>query len=322
MTKRLNEFAIIRDFFTPPFISDPLILCGIGDDGAVLRGLTQHDTVQVIDTLVAEVHFDSFAPVQALAYKAISVNASDLSAMGATPRFALLAITLPEVDEVWLQEFRKGLITALDNFQVSLIGGDTTRGPLTITVQMTGFVPEGQALRRSGAKAGDFIYVSGALGAAGFAYTLQRHYAQALPSEIRARLDYPPARVSLGQSLRSIANAVIDVSDGLLADLNHILEASQVGARVDVSLVPVFSLAGTQIPAEVALNLALTAGDDYELCFTAPKEQHEKILKIGQNLQLPITKIGEITAEVGLQLHDDGKPFALPESLGYEHFGE
>lgn len=322
MTKRLNEFAIIRDFFTPSFISDSLILCGVGDDGAVLRGLAQHDTVQVIDTLVAGVHFDLFTPVQALAYKAISVNASDLSAMGATPRFALLAITLPEVDEAWLQEFRKGLITALDNFQVSLIGGDTTRGPLTITVQMTGFVPEGQALRRSGAKAEDNIYVSGVLGAAGFACTLQRHYAQALPAEIRARLDYPPARVSLGQSLRTMASAVIDVSDGLLADLNHILEASQVGARIDVSLVPIFSLVGTQIPRDTALSLALTAGDDYELCFTAPKEHHKKILKISQNLQLPITKIGEITAEAGLQLHADGKPYTLPESLGFEHFDE
>lgn len=260
-----------------------------------------------------------------LAYKALAVNLSDLAAMGAEPAWLTLALTLPDVDEAWLESFSDSLFMQLNYYDMQLIGGDTTRGPLSMTLGIHGFVPPGRALKRAGAKPGDWIYVTGTPGdsAAGLAILQER-----LNVESAADADYllarhlrPMPRILQGQALRDLASSAIDLSDGLISDLGHILKASGCGARIDLDAMPLSDAMLRQVAPEQALRWALAGGEDYELCFTVPELNRGALdVAIGQ-LGARFTCIGQICAEAdGLQLLQAGKPVEL-DLKGYDHFG-
>src|SRR5690554_5408604 len=262
------EFDLIETYFTHRLPQRDDVAVGVGDDGAVMQVPEGSDLVVVTDTMVQGVHFDCDTPARAIGHKVVAVNLSDLSAMGAEPGWISLAITLPEINDDWLTGFAHGLREICDYYNCQLIGGDTTQGPLSVTVTAHGFVPRDKAVRRDGAKPGDWIYVSGTLGDAGLALAARQHRQKLNPDyqrRLTERLYFPSPRVALGQSLRGIASSAIDVSDGLVADLRHILKASHVGARLSVDELPL-SLALTEsLSAEQSIAFALTSGDDYEL---------------------------------------------------------
>ncbi len=307
----ITEFDLINRFFKQQFPTRKDVVLGIGDDAALCTAPAGMQLVMAIDTLVEGVHFPVNTKPEDIAYKALAVNLSDLAAMGATPAWMTLALTCPKVDESWLARFSQGLLDLATAAQISLIGGDTTRGSLTVTIQVTGFVE--LALLRSAAQPGDGIYVTGTLGDAGLglaAIEKRIKLAPEIQNYAESRLNKPTARIYEGKKLIGIANAAIDVSDGLLADLNHILTASKVGASLNVDTLPL-SKALQSINRATALELALGAGDDYELCFTVPA--HKK-------LSIAATRIGTIEEQLGLRCLDgDGKVFTGKIS-GYEHF--
>ncbi len=314
-----TEFEIIAHYFSQSFPKRPEVILGIGDDAALC---TVPPTMQLaisVDTLVAGVHFPVITSPQDIGYKSLAVNLSDMAAMGATPTWFTLALTCPQVDTTWLQGFTEGLLQLATAAQVSLIGGDTTRGPLTITIQIMGFVPVGMALRRQGAQVGDGIYVTGTLGEAGVALKwATSDFPAEIPSQVASRLNRPTPRLQAGIALRGIANSAIDISDGLLADLGHILTASQVGATVELARLPLSAFMREQLSLREAWQFALSAGDDYELCFTVPPQQ-EAILS---TLLTPhsYTRIGTIEASQGLRCIDhEGQSFT-PSQSGYDHF--
>lgn len=321
-----NEFNIIEHYFSRDNSVRSDVVLGIGDDGAVTRVQPEHELVTVTDTMVEGVHFDQSTPARAIGHKCVAVNLSDLAAMGAQPCWLSLAITLPEVDELWLNEFAAGLHEICQYYDCRLIGGDTTKGPLTITVTAQGQLPAGSAITRQGAKPGDWLYVSGALGDAGLALDItQQKYPQAGPHlhKLIERLHYPSPRVALGQSLRGVANACIDISDGLLADLKHILTASAVGADIELEKLPL-SLAMTEtLPQHEAYLKALTAGDDYELCFTVEEHNRGRLETLTAHLKNKPVCIGRIkksaTAAVGFKLHGEEHALMI-EQEGYNHF--
>lgn len=259
-----------------------------------------------------------------LAYKALAVNLSDLAAMGAEPAWLTLALTLPEVDEVWLEAFSDSLFVQLDYYDMQLIGGDTTRGPLSMTLGIHGFVPPGRAMKRAGAKPGDWIYVTGTPGdsAAGLA-VLQNRLTVDEPSDadyLLARHLRPMPRVLQGQALRDLATSAIDLSDGLISDLGHILKASGCGARIDLDAMPYSDAVLRQVDSEQALRWALAGGEDYELCFTVPELNRGALDVALGHLGARFTCIGQIAPESeGLQFIRDGKPVAL-DLKGYDHF--
>jgi thiamine-monophosphate kinase len=316
-----DEFEIIERFFTRQAISRDDVQLGIGDDAAVLRVPADSELVLCMDTLVAGVHFPANTPAAAIGHKALAVNLSDLAAMGAVPAWATLSIALPENDAGWLAEFAHGFFQLAEQHGVQLVGGDTTRGPLTVTVQAHGFVPHGQAINRSGAQAGDYIYVTGTLGDAGLALQLPGELA------IRQRLDYPQPRIEAGQALRGLASAAIDISDGLLADLGHLLEKRELGATIRVDELPrspaflsALEHAGEQQAAWFHA-LPLAAGDDYELCFTVPESRRAAVDKALQQLGVSVTAVGIIEPEPGIRcVHADGTVYR-PQATGYRHFG-
>lgn len=313
----MSEFDLIRRYFTRP---TPGATLGVGDDAALLRVGEGMELAVSTDMLVSGTHFFADADPLLLGHKTLAVNISDMAAMGATPRWATLALSLPSVDERWLEKFSRGFFALAGQHGVELIGGDTTRGPLNLSVTIMGEVPRAAALRRDGARAGDDIWVSGSLGEAALALAhLQGRIA--LPPEGFAacaqRLHQPQPRVALGLALRGIANSAIDVSDGLLADLGHILERSQVGAEIDYAAIPCAPL----LPNEsIAQRCILAGGDDYELCFTAASAQREKIAAISATLALPLARIGSITAGNGCTVRAaDGGAMKIEEQ-GYDHF--
>ncbi|MEO5764694.1 MAG: thiamine-phosphate kinase [Casimicrobiaceae bacterium] len=321
----MDEFALIeRHFRRAP--RDPAVRVGIGDDGAVISPTPDADLVLSVDMLVEGRHFFAGADAARLGHKALAVNLSDLAAMGATPRFALLAGALPDADEAWLAAFMAGFRALADEFGVELIGGDTTRGPRNLCVTVVGEVPRGAALTRSGARDGDDIYVSGNLGDAALALAVIERRTTldaAALSLARERLERPCPRVALGLRLRAVASAALDLSDGLAGDLRHVLERSQVGAIVDLAAVPCSAaLAAKCSGPERALALAclLAGGDDYELCFCAPPAARTQIAACAAALALPLTRIGAITAGGGLVVRDEhGSPLpALPRA--FDHF--
>lgn len=320
----LSEFSLIDRYLAAQGLQRADVVLGIGDDGALLQPPAGQQLVITLDTLVADVHFFADVDPEALGHKALAVNLSDLAAMGATPAWATLGLTLPQVDEAWLAGFCRGFFALADRYQMQLVGGDTTHGPtLTITVQAHGFIPPAQALRRDGAKPGDAIYVTGMLGDAGLA--LAAAYGNvALTADHRAvvqgRLERPAPRIAQGLALRGIASAAIDISDGLAQDLGHILDRSHVGARLAVERLPLSPALMASVAREEALKLALTSGDDYELCFTVPPERIARLEAVAATWDCPCTCIGEIVAESDLQLsHADGSAFPL-DRLGYDHF--
>lgn len=314
----LGEFDLIRRFFTRATVRHGTVL-GIGDDCALLRCPEGSELAVTTDTLVSGVHFFPDVDPNSLGHKALAVNLSDLAAMGAEPRWATLALTLPTVDEGWLEAFAQGFFDLAKDHGLELVGGDTTRGPLSITLQAMGLVPAGQALRRAGARPGDTVYVSGPLGSAGLG--LRIRLGQAAPADIEAlaRLERPEPRVKLGGLLRGWASACIDVSDGLAADLGHILEASGVGATLDIDRIPLAAAVRRYVAETGDCALPLNAGDDYELCFTLPRNRQGDFERYLVAAGLAAFAIGRIDAELGLRLVKDGQPIRLSTD-GYEHF--
>lgn len=317
----LDEFSIIRTFFTRQNARADVI-ASIGDDAAVLQVPQDQQLVVTMDTLVAGVHFLATVDPIDLGHKVLAVNLSDLAAMGATPAWATLALTLPAVDETWLRGFTQGFFALAQHFQVQLVGGDLTRGPLTITCQMHGFVPKGQALHRNQAQVGDWIGVTGPLGDAGLALALLQQRLSANESVVQAvlpKLLRPWPRIEQGQRLRQVAHSAIDISDGLLADLGHILEQSGVGARVQVEDIPLSAALSTALDPASAWQLALSAGDDYELCFTIAPENWPKLVAAAPDCAF--YAVGVIEKELGLRCEmKNGESFATIQSAGYRHF--
>ncbi len=317
-----SEFDIIKDYFTGQRVKRDDVSLGIGDDAAIITVPHNQQLVIAIDTLVAGVHFLTDSCAEDIAYKALAVNLSDLAAMGAEPAWFTLALTLPKVDSLWLQGFAKGLFTLAEQYKLQLVGGDTTQGPLTISIQVAGYVPFDMALTRSGAKAGDGIYVTGTLGDAALGLRcLQRPDEYHFDQQAINRLNRPQARIEMGLVLREIATACIDVSDGLLADLGHILDASYVGARLDRNAIPLSnSVKRVCDRYEFDYALALSGGDDYELCFCVAPENDAKLKAIATDSDVSITKIGQIEVKRGISLRDGDKSISVNQAQGFEHF--
>ncbi len=318
-----SEFDLIARYFDRAERDQETILA-VGDDAALIKPAAGNELAITTDTLISGVHFPEHTPPFSIAYKALAVNLSDLAAMGARPRWITLAISLPQHDEAWLEAFSDGLFSLADRYQVALIGGDTTRGPLSITIQAIGELPSGQALLRSGARAGDDLYVSGSIGEAGLAL---KHLQDAVPEitqgegdSLIKRLNQPEPRIDLGLSLRGIATSCIDVSDGLLADLQHILDSSHLGAEIDQASLPYAEVVRRWCETHGDDLAPAGWGDDYELLFTAPADQRPAIKRIAEDLGLPLTPIGSIVADPGIRsFTPDGETFNVTTS-GYDHF--
>ncbi len=323
-TAGLSEFDLIRRFFSRATPSRSDVLLGVGDDAALVEVPPETQLAISVDTLVSGVHFFPEVDPEALGHKALAVNLSDLAAMGAEPAWATLALTLPSADDAWLTAFVRGFADLAGRHGVELIGGDTTRGPLSVTVQVHGLVPVGRALRRSGARVGDHIYVTGHLGDAALCLRMLQSKQGGLPAayqSMRVRLERPQPRVEAGLALRRIASSAIDLSDGLLADLGHVLEASGVGARVDLPQLPLSARFAEWLAVSGDWTPAIAGGDDYELCFTAAGDQSGEIEAIARELDLKITPIGRIEEEAGLRVWLGEERLWQGKGAGFDHFG-
>lgn len=314
----MNEFDIIRQRFaelTPP---GPGTRLGIGDDAALLSVRAGSELAVSTDALVAGTHFFPDADPFDIGHKSLAVNLSDMAAMGAAPRWMTLALTLSEaqLEDAWLAGFSRGLAELARRHAVALVGGDLSRGPLSVVIQLLGECPEGQAIRRDGARAGDGVFLSGELGAASCALALLQA-GGAPPADFAARLHRPEPQMELGISLRGVASAMIDVSDGLLADLARLTRASGVGATINIDAIPVAPrLRALAAPGDPWRH-ALAGGDDYELCFAAPERNWGKLQALGR----PVHRIGAIVAAPGLRCHrDDGAEYAPAFAAGHDHF--
>lgn len=320
----MTEFELIKQYFATQILQRADVVRGIGDDAAIVTPEKEKSLAITTDTLIAGVHFPENTLAYDVGYKALAVNLSDLAAMGATPAWILLAITLPEANTIWIQEFCDGLFTLANRHQVQLIGGDITHGTtLSITVQAIGLVPVNQAILRSGAKPGDLIYVSGSLGDAGLGLQIKNKeisLAPELEHRLLERLNRPEPRLATGEHIRGIASSAIDISDGFTADLGHILEESKVGAIIQIDEIPLSEELKHALPHEEAIKLALTAGDDYELCFTVPPNKRPELEANLAKVSCRFTCIGNITAQMGLDLrYQDGRKYN-GAILGYQHF--
>jgi thiamine-monophosphate kinase len=328
----MGEFDLITRYFKRP--SQRAVL-GVGDDCALLAPTPGIHMAVSSDMLVEGRHFLSTVDPARLGHKALAVNLSDLAACGAEPTAFTLALSLPRIDEVWLEGFSEGLLQLANEHHCELVGGDTTQGPLNICITAFGEVPPGDALLRQNAQVGDDIYVSGTVGDARLALEVFRG-SQTLDAKafeyVRARMEMPTPRIALGLALRAIANAAIDVSDGLLGDLGHILQRSQVGAQIDTTWLQQSNTFGedaqaagisptlAQLPWNKRLEFALAGGDDYELCFTAPVHQREMVHAAAWESNTPVTRIGRITEAQGLVVMDpEGQPITR-RFASFDHF--
>ena len=297
----MGEFDLIERFFKTganAMNPKPGVGLGIGDDCALIHPSSNEEIAITTDMLVEGRHFFVGADPELLGRKALAVNLSDLAAMGATPLGFTLALALPSADLIWLEAFSKGLFTVARQFSCSLIGGDTTAGPLTISITAFGSLPKGEAIRRSGAKPEDDIWVSGELGDARLALAALRHEIELTQDELKQiehRMHQPIPRVELGVQLRGIATSALDISDGLLGDLKHILNQSKVDAQIWINQLPKSATLLKQA-SSIQNQFAACGGDDYEICFTADKHQRDVIEKISKTLNLPLTRIGQIKA--------------------------
>jgi thiamine-monophosphate kinase len=320
MSKISPEFELIARHFTRPARNAVL---GVGDDCALVDVSNGMDLAVSTDTMVSGTHFFPDADPETLGHKALAVNLSDMAAMGAMPYWAMLALTVPDVNHEWLAKFAKGFFDLAEEFGVSLIGGDTTRGPLTMTVTIMGEVPAGAALRRSGARVGNDIWVSGNLGDAALAVAHRRGLLALSEGEYMEavmRLYEPAPRVKLGQALRGLATSAIDISDGLLGDLDHICVLSKVGATIEADRLPVSQIGAKHIETPAGLTAIVAGGDDYELCFTAPVNARDSIEDLTEVLGVPLTRIGEIRKGKGVSLvAADGKAITV-DGGGFDHF--
>ena len=316
----LSEFSLIDDYIAISATRREDVSLGIGDDCAVLEIPPEKSLAVSMDTLVAGRHFIDGADAVNLGHKALAVNLSDLAAMGAEPAWATLSLTMPAADVHWVQGFMQGFLALADRFGVQLVGGDTTRGPLSITVQIHGFIDPGQMMRRDGAQAGDLIYVTGSLGDAGLALRLQQsgkldksdHHHQ----QLLQRLDCPTPRITEGMQLAAIATAAIDLSDGLIGDLGHIVQQSNCGATIELQRLPCSTAVKAAIAESSEWSLPLSSGDDYELCFTLPADKQQQL---AATLDCPLTRIGVIEQQPGIRCIDAGGAVVNVES-GYDHF--
>ena len=319
------EFSLIDAIRERCAIARADVRLGIGDDGAVLAPPAGHDLVAVTDTLVAGVHFPSTTRAEDIGWKALAVNLSDLAAMGATPGWALLALTLPDADRDFVERFADGFAALAGLHRVALVGGDTTRGPLAVTVTALGFVANDRALRRDGAKPGDLVFVTGTLGDAAAALWLGAREphdgvdASALDA-LRQRLDRPEPRIAAGAVLRGVATACIDVSDGLLADAGHIAGRSRVGIDIDADALPVSSALLQLFDAPSRLAFQCGGGDDYELAFTLAESDETGVTQDLARLGCGTTRIGRVVEGSGVRLVDrDGADIEAP-ARGWDHF--
>lgn len=317
----MPEFDIIRRYFQERTSPAPFVHVGIGDDAAVLAMNNDDELVVAVDTLVAGVHFPHSTEAFDIGYKALAVNLSDLAAMGATPAWMTLALTLPQADERWLSEFAEGLFSLAREFNVTLVGGDTTQGPLTISVQVGGVVSKGKALLRSGAHVDDVILVTGALGDAAYGLRLMQQHRKDIPDVCLERLNRPHPRVMAGQKLLGLATSCIDISDGFYSDLMHITTASQVGAIIELENLPLSrALSVDNMSYTDKYHLALAGGDDYELCFTVAEGQMQVAQTVLRELEIPCAVVGRITADQGIRLQSLETGDIKLDTLGYQHF--
>lgn len=322
MSASLGEFELIRRFFDRKGGAAPGVVTGIGDDCAVLAPTPGWQWLVSTDMLVEGRHFLSTVEPERLGHKALAVNLSDLAACGATPRACFLALSMPRADAGFLEGFARGLFKLADAHGITLAGGDTTAGPLNICITVMGEAPAGQALLRSGARPGDELWVSGTLGDARLALEVFRG-THSLTGEdftrVRRAMERPEPRVALGLALRGIATSAVDVSDGLLGDLGHVLKASGVGAEIDIGTLPRSAILARQ-DLTLQQTCLLAGGDDYELVFTAPPERHQVVRDAAARAGTPVHCIGRIRAEPGLDVLDpDGAPLAR-HFASFDHF--
>ena len=313
----LTEFGVIEKYFAGLTPGGRGVLLGVGDDAALLAADADSHLVVTTDSLVSGVHFFPDADPANIGYKALAVNLSDMAAMAAVPRWITLALTLSEAElnHDWLDGFARGLGELAENHAVSLVGGDLCKGPPAVTIQVIGECPKGREIRRSGANAGDLIYISGRLGSASLALAMFKSGQEPQP-DCAGRLLRPLPQVELGVSLRGIASAMIDISDGLLADLGHLLEAGRLGAVIGIDTIPVDTYLDRNCTPPEKWRHVLSGGDDYELCFTVPPANKRELERTGH----PVYRIGTVTAEGGIRcIRTDGSEY-IPHSQGYLHF--
>ena len=314
------EFDLIARHFTR---ATPGAVLGVGDDCALLAPSPGMQLAVSSDMLLEGRHFSPQDSPAGIGHKSLAVNLSDLAAMGATPRWATLSIALPEANDAWLTAFARGFFRMADMHGIELVGGDTTRGALTLSITVIGEIPPGQALRRDGAQAGDDIWVSGVIGSAAMAlaYRQGRVFMEQIDAaKVLPALYLPTPRVALGIALRGIAHSAIDISDGLLGDLGHILQRSNVGAILEFACLPTLPVVQAYLHEAVARDCVLAGGDDYELCFTTPASKCDAVLAAAASAGVAVTRIGHITAESGLTvIGADGRPLPV-EHTGYDHF--
>jgi thiamine-monophosphate kinase len=319
----VDEFELIRRFFVRSGHAAGVVV-GVGDDGAVVTPVPGRDLVVVVDTLIAGVHYPASFPAADVGYRVLAVNLSDVAAMGGDPKWMTLALTLPEADESWLASFADGLFAAADPYGVALVGGDTTRGAQTvISVQLLGDASPDGPMLRVGAKPGDGIYVTGTLGDAAAGLLLLQGPAEGRldsdASYLVRRFSRPSARVAFGASIAGIATAAIDLSDGLGADLLKLLRASGVSGSIDFALLPLSPQLRRAFGDGRAADLALDGGDDYELCFTARPADHARVVDLGAQRDLAVTRIGAVGDGTGLACTREGRSSAYVDR-GYRHF--
>ncbi|WP_158970592.1 thiamine-phosphate kinase [Paraglaciecola sp. L3A3] len=325
----MKEFNLIEHFFKANSGQRKDVIIGIGDDAAVTHIPQGQALVTTTDTLLSGVHFLPDASAHAVAQKAIAVNLSDLAAMGAEPAWLSLSLSVPHADELWLKDFSTGLQELVDYYSIQLIGGDTVQGPLAITITAQGFVPFEQAITRSGAKPGDLVYVTGTLGDAGLGLAIAKNQQEkvtdsAITAENRdfllKRLNYPTPRLLTGTMLRRIANSCIDLSDGLISDIKHILTMSHCGATLNLDKLPLSTALSESVDEETAIKYALSAGDDYELLFTVSEEQKGNLETTLASANIQVTCIGQLNGSNGkLDLRKNDQAYTL-NIQGYQHF--
>lgn len=319
----MDEFELISRYFASCGAKRADSAIGVGDDGAVLQVRDGYDLVVTTDTMVVGTHFFPDDDPRALGHKLVTVNVSDLAAMGAEPAWLSLALTLPAADEPWVAAFAAGLHETAEYYNCQLIGGDTTRGPLSLTMIAKGIVPRGKALTRSCAKVGDYIYVTGTLGDAALGLKLCQglhEVSKKHQTHILQRFHYPSARVALGQALRNIASSAMDLSDGLYSDIQHIMKRSAVGASIDVARLPLSQAVKDSCDSATAIQLALSGGEDYELLFTVPEARRGSLDVLLSPYGIGVSCIGRITGAAGkLELKQGEQPFTYQHN-GFKHF--
>lgn len=319
----MKEFDLIGRYFSNSGHKRKDVVIGIGDDCAVTTVPENQQLAVTTDTLVAGVHFLNDAPAKSVAYKTVAVNLSDLAAMGAEPAWISLSLSLPEVNEAWLDDFVSGLHELTQYYSVQLIGGDTVKGPMAMTITAQGFIPPGSELTRSGAKPGDWVYVTGTLGDAGAGLDILQNnleVAGEAKDVLVNRHYFPTPRVAVGTAIRRIATSCIDVSDGLISDLGHVLTASGCGANVHVDKLPLSRALTSAVSSEQAVEYALSAGDDYELIFTVGEEQRGSLETSLASTNVKATCIGQLTGQPRvLSLLKDNEKYTPVTPTGYEH---